>query len=93
MASDKPCVLALHGYLQNAQLFREKSGSVRKALKKFEWVYVDAPFPAEVRRACSTIALWSCSGCHGAIMQQEFDDENVGASGGTSNGGLSWWQW
>ncbi|XP_033099457.1 esterase OVCA2-like isoform X2 [Anneissia japonica] len=37
-------ILCIHGYRQNAKAFREKTGSLRKALKKqAEFVYIDAP--------------------------------------------------
>ena len=38
-------VLCLHGYRQNGHMFREKTGSLRKLLKKqvTEFVYIDAP--------------------------------------------------
>lgn len=38
-------ILCLHGYRQNGTLFREKTGSLRKLLKKHvsEFVYIDAP--------------------------------------------------
>jgi len=38
-------ILCLHGYRQNGNIFREKTGSLRKLLKKHvaEFVYIDAP--------------------------------------------------
>jgi len=38
-------ILCLHGYRQNGNMFREKTGSLRKLLKKHvaEFVYIDAP--------------------------------------------------
>ncbi|GAB1601098.1 esterase OVCA2-like isoform X1 [Argonauta hians] len=37
-------ILCIHGYRQNAQLFREKTGSFRKLLKnKAEFVFISAP--------------------------------------------------
>ncbi len=38
-------VLCLHGYRQNGNMFREKTGAFRKLLKKHvtEFVYIDAP--------------------------------------------------
>ena len=40
-------VLCLHGFTQNAETFRAKTGSVRKNLKsKVEFVFVDAPHSA-----------------------------------------------
>ena len=39
-------VLCLHGYAQNAQILRDRSGGFRRALKKsqFEMHYVDGPY-------------------------------------------------
>ncbi|XP_071812664.1 esterase OVCA2-like [Apostichopus japonicus] len=43
-SSDKLKILCLHGYRQNADTFRGKTGSLRKILKKFiEPVYITAP--------------------------------------------------
>jgi hypothetical protein len=40
-------VLCLHGFTQNAETFRAKTGSVRKSLKsKVDFVFVDAPHSA-----------------------------------------------
>lgn len=40
-------VLCLHGFTQNAETFRAKTGSVRKSLKsKVEFVFLDAPHSA-----------------------------------------------
>mmetsp|Transcript_24278 Transcript_24278/g.57871 ORF Transcript_24278/g.57871 Transcript_24278/m.57871 type:complete len:240 (+) Transcript_24278:44-763(+) len=40
-------ILALHGFSQDAQLFRDRIGSMRKALKsRAEFLFVDAPFKA-----------------------------------------------
>lgn len=38
-------ILCLHGYRQNGSMFREKTGSLRKILKKqvAEFVFIDAP--------------------------------------------------
>jgi len=38
-------ILCLHGYRQNGSMFREKTGSFRKLLKKQvgEFVFLDAP--------------------------------------------------
>nr|XP_054766854.1 esterase OVCA2-like [Lytechinus pictus] len=37
-------ILCIHGYRQTGKTFREKTGSLRKALKKHaEFVYIDAP--------------------------------------------------
>lgn len=39
-------LLALHGYLQNAEIFSQKTGSLRKGLKSIaDLCYIDAPFP------------------------------------------------
>ncbi|KAK9830318.1 hypothetical protein WJX72_010963 [[Myrmecia] bisecta] len=43
-------ILCLHGYLQNAETFRAKIGSVRKALKsRAEFFFVDAPHPVQIQ--------------------------------------------
>mmetsp|Transcript_24412 Transcript_24412/g.81925 ORF Transcript_24412/g.81925 Transcript_24412/m.81925 type:complete len:323 (+) Transcript_24412:62-1030(+) len=39
-------VLCLHGYTQNGEVFRSKTGSVRKAMKGCEFEFVDAPHSA-----------------------------------------------
>jgi hypothetical protein len=38
-------ILCLHGYRQNGNMFREKTGSFRKLMKKHvaEFVFIDAP--------------------------------------------------
>ncbi|VDN03857.1 unnamed protein product, partial [Thelazia callipaeda] len=42
-------VLCLHGYQQNAAIFREKSGSFRSYLKRFaDFVYMDAPHKVDL---------------------------------------------
>lgn len=44
-------ILCLHGYRQNGTMFREKTGSFRKLMKKHvaDFVFIDAPhlIPAE----------------------------------------------
>eukprot|EP00927_Polykrikos_kofoidii_P019121 TRINITY_DN18916_c0_g1_i1.p1 TRINITY_DN18916_c0_g1~~TRINITY_DN18916_c0_g1_i1.p1 ORF type:complete len:305 (+),score=40.82 TRINITY_DN18916_c0_g1_i1:99-1013(+) len=45
-ASLKLRVLCLHGYVQNGSIFRNKTGSVRKAMKGCEFVFLDAPHSA-----------------------------------------------
>lgn len=44
----KARILCLHGYAQNGAFFRQRTGSLRRALKKDvgEFVFLDAPFPA-----------------------------------------------
>lgn len=43
-SSNKLKILALHGYRQNAETFKAKTGSFRKILQKFaEFTYVTAP--------------------------------------------------
>ena len=44
----KARILCLHGYAQNAAFFRQRTGSLRKALKAVagDFVFVDAPFAA-----------------------------------------------
>jgi predicted esterase len=50
-------VLCLHGYTQNAAVFRERTGSLRKALKSHQFLFPDAPhaaadaFPGSEKRA------------------------------------------
>lgn len=39
-------VLCLHGYTQNGEVFKNKTGSVRKALGGCEFVFLDAPHSA-----------------------------------------------
>ncbi|GLC38996.1 hypothetical protein PLESTB_001773500 [Pleodorina starrii] len=47
-ATPKLKLLCLHGYMQNAEIFRNRLGSMRKALKsRVEFVFVDAPFEAQ----------------------------------------------
>lgn len=37
-------ILALHGYRQNGEVFRQKTGSLRKLLQKYaEFTYITAP--------------------------------------------------
>jgi hypothetical protein len=41
-------ILCLHGYLQNAEVFRSRIGSLRKGLKsRAEFFFVDAPYLVE----------------------------------------------
>lgn len=45
--SEKAKVLCLHGYAQNGDFFRQRTGALRKALKAVaEFTFVDAPHPA-----------------------------------------------
>lgn len=44
--SQKLRVLCLHGYTQNGDLFRQKTGSMRKAMKGCEFVFPDGPLSA-----------------------------------------------
>lgn len=60
-ASSKIKVLCLHGFTQNAEVFRRRTGSIRKPLKsKVDFVFVDGPhsaagaFPDAERRALGT---------------------------------------
>lgn len=39
-------VLCLHGYVQSGAIFRERTGSLRKALKGLDFFFVDAPHSA-----------------------------------------------
>lgn len=46
-------VLCLHGYGQSAEMFRNRIGSMRKALKsRVEFVFVDAPHAVEPSGKC-----------------------------------------
>ncbi|XP_065221228.1 esterase OVCA2 [Planococcus citri] len=47
MAQEKLKILCLHGYQQNAQLLREKTGGIRKAIKTVEWHFIDSPHRVE----------------------------------------------
>ncbi|CAK9023982.1 unnamed protein product [Durusdinium trenchii] len=40
-------VLCLHGYLQNGDVFKQKTGSLRRVLKGCEFTFLDAPHEAE----------------------------------------------
>ena len=41
---DRPRILCLHGYMQNANVFRKRTGALRKAFgKKVEFIFLDAP--------------------------------------------------
>lgn len=53
--SQKLKVLALHGFMQSGQVFREKTGSFRKSLKAHigEVVWVDGPYPAQTGGAAA----------------------------------------
>lgn len=43
-------VLCIHGYRQNSDSFRDKTGALRKLLKKHvEWVYINAPHSVSQR--------------------------------------------
>ena len=60
-AQRKLKVLALHGYLQNADVFRSRTGALRKALKKHcEFVFVNAPHHIQVDLQGNDIV--SCDG-------------------------------
>lgn len=44
MESNKLKILAIHGYRQNAKVFREKTGSFRKLVHKWaQFTYITAP--------------------------------------------------
>lgn len=48
VAERKLRILCLHGYLQNAEVFKNRIGSLRKALKsRAEFVFLDAPYLAQ----------------------------------------------
>lgn len=47
--SQKLHILALHGYRQNAEVFRQKTGSFRKMLHKYaKFTYITAPHKVTV---------------------------------------------
>ena len=62
-ATKKLRVLCLHGFGQNGEVLRDRSGAFRKPLKKsrFELTYVDAPFPCADADATSQRAWWRTS--------------------------------
>jgi predicted esterase len=78
-------VLCLHGYLQDAAIFKSRIGSMRKALKsRLEFVFIDAPFMASP----SALASQSSQG------PQQASEEAADESGTEAVGqGRSWWQW
>ena len=65
-------LLCLHGYAQNGQFFRERTGAVRKQLKSVcEFTFLDAPRPAtgeflgqidEATRGAITQRFWEYNG-------------------------------
>ena len=60
-AGGKARVLALHGYLQNAEVFRSRTGALRKALKKrCDFVFVNGPH--EITVDLSGNAIKTCDG-------------------------------
>lgn len=62
-ASEKLRVLCLHGFTQNAEIFRNKTGSARKAMRGCEFDFVEAPhsaagaFPDEIAADLDTTAV------------------------------------
>ena len=87
-SKDKALILGLHGYLQNAELFRSRIGSVRKALKSRvgDWCFLDAPFEATVE------ALGGAAKTGGDATEEDSPDL-AREAGGTATGGRSWWTW
>jgi predicted esterase len=80
-------VLCLHGYLQDAAIFKSRIGSMRKALKsRLEFVFIDAPFMASP----SALQLASRSSQCPQLASEEATDES-GTEAGSQ--GRSWWQW
>jgi hypothetical protein len=66
IAGRKLRILCLHGYLQNSEVFRTRIGSLRKALKsRAEFVFVDAPFPAEPANAQAVADSGGATGSQG----------------------------
>ncbi len=84
----KAKILCLHGYLQNAETFRAKTGALRKGLKsKAEFVFVEAPYDAQI---ASADLLKAAGG-----VQKEQDEEGEGEEEGKpqQQQGKSWWNW
>jgi len=79
-------VLCLHGYMQSAEVFRNRIGSIRKGLKsQAEFVFVDAPYLAEADEQAARDAggrSWFAS----APLPRS-------ASKRTSRNGTRRWQW
>lgn len=68
-------VLCLHGYVQNGEIFRQKTGSIRKVLKSCHFVYVDAPHSA----------------AEAAFSNASEYDADAGSTTGASVGPRGWW--
>ena len=62
VAQRKLKILCLHGYLQNAEVFRSRIGSLRKGLKsRAEFFFVDAPYLVEAEDAAKSVGRsWWC---------------------------------
>ncbi|CAH8857229.1 unnamed protein product [Trichobilharzia szidati] len=69
-------VLCLHGYRQNADIFREKTGGFRKSLKKFcEFSFLCAPNMVE--NSTANDCAWWFSNPQG-FSAQEYSDYDAG---------------
>ncbi|VDK88708.1 unnamed protein product [Onchocerca ochengi] len=54
-STSKLRILCLHGYQQNAAIFREKSGSFRRPMKKYvDFVFMNAPHEVEMEPTSET---------------------------------------
>lgn len=79
-------LLCLHGYLQDASIFRSKIGSMRKALKsRLEFVFLDAPFAASPDAATLSSL--------GLKPSQSIEDKSDAEETTVQLQGRSWWQW
>ncbi|MEW5301743.1 MAG: hypothetical protein WDW36_004581 [Sanguina aurantia] len=72
-------LLCLHGYTQNAEVFRTRLGSLRKALKsRVEFVFLDAPFLVGPAPLAGDSLSTSDADANGDAPAQQ---------------GRSWWEW
>ena len=67
-AAQKARILCLHGYAQNSDFFRSRTGALRKGLRSVaEFYFIDAPWPAVCNHTCSPplrvflLALKTCT--------------------------------
>lgn len=67
-------LLCLHGYMQDAAIFRSRLGSMRKGLKsRAEFFFLDAPFPATPAAAADQQANDAVEGSQGRSWWQWTD--------------------
>jgi pimeloyl-ACP methyl ester carboxylesterase len=83
VASERPLrLLCLHGFVQNGNVFSERTGSLRKATKSVcEWAFVDAPHSAKGAFPESESSLSDADG--GDPLGWWTSGENCTASDGT----------